>query len=56
MGGAKKFRDNGGDQSAVATWLQAAGYATGFVGKYMNQYDSISPFTRAVSSSAAPRA
>lgn len=27
------------DRSTLATWLQAAGYATGFVGKYLNGYD-----------------
>lgn len=38
-GGAEVFDDS----STVATWLQAAGYRTGFVGKYLNGYASLSP-------------
>jgi N-acetylglucosamine-6-sulfatase len=38
-GGALKFRALGNDQSTIATWLQAAGYRTGLIGKYMNDYD-----------------
>ncbi len=43
-GGAEKFKDNGGDQSTIASWLQEAGYTTGLVGKYMNEYRAISPY------------
>lgn len=32
--GAEKLEDS----STLATWLQAAGYRTGFVGKYLNEY------------------
>jgi N-acetylglucosamine-6-sulfatase len=38
-GGAEVFDDS----STLATWLQAAGYRTGFVGKYLNGYASLSP-------------
>ena len=37
LGGAPRFHD----QSTLATWLQAKGYATGLVGKYLNSYDLI---------------
>src|SRR3546814_7941787 len=37
-GGARKFRALGHDRSTIATWLQAAGYRTGLLGKYMNDY------------------
>ena len=36
--GEDKFRRIGGDQSTVATWLDAAGYETALVGKYLNKY------------------
>ncbi|MBT3339001.1 MAG: sulfatase [Anaerolineae bacterium] len=39
MGGAVKFDDT----STVATWLQDAGYETGFFGKYINSYDEVEP-------------
>src|SRR3546814_4709100 len=32
-GGARKFRALGHDRSTIATWLQAAGYRTGLIGK-----------------------
>ncbi len=35
MGGGVTFLE---DESTVATWLQTAGYRTGFVGKYLNGY------------------
>jgi N-acetylglucosamine-6-sulfatase len=34
FGGASSFNDT----STIATWLQAAGYRTGYVGKYLNGY------------------
>src|SRR5688572_2735377 len=33
-GGFRKFRDD----STIATWLRAAGYRNGYVGKYLNEY------------------
>ena len=36
-GGATKFDD----LSTIASWLDDAGYNTGFIGKYMNDYDKI---------------
>ncbi len=32
------------DLSTVATWLQDAGYRTGYVGKYLNLYDKLTPW------------
>ncbi len=34
-GGFQAFR---GDRSTIATWLHSAGYQTGLIGKYLNQY------------------
>lgn len=39
-GGAQVFNDS----STIATWLRAAGYRTGFVGKYLNGYQKLSPY------------
>ena len=39
LGSAKRFREEGREESTVATWLQDEGYRTVFVGKYMNRYD-----------------
>lgn len=38
-GGAHKFRLMGHDKDSIANWLQAAGYHTGYFGKYMNDYE-----------------
>ena len=38
-GGEPEFREKNLDESTFATWAQDAGYRTGFVGKYMNQYE-----------------
>ena len=32
------FRSAGHEGSTIATWLQAAGYRTGLIGKYLNRY------------------
>jgi arylsulfatase A-like enzyme len=37
-GGYEKFHALGEENSTVATWLQAAGYKTMYVGKYLNGY------------------
>ena len=37
-GGAVDFHRYGDDRSTIATWLHAAGYHTGLVGKYLNGY------------------
>jgi arylsulfatase A-like enzyme len=37
-GGFEKFRELGLEESTIATWLQAAGYSTAMVGKYINRY------------------
>jgi arylsulfatase A-like enzyme len=36
--GFKKFRELGNEASTIATWLKAAGYTTGLMGKYLNGY------------------
>lgn len=38
-GGWRAFRANGGERSNLATWLHDAGYETGLIGKYLNDYD-----------------
>jgi len=38
LGGFRKFLESGKEQSTIATWMQSAGYRTGLIGKYMNQY------------------
>jgi N-acetylglucosamine-6-sulfatase len=38
LGGWAKFRDQGLQDSTIATWLHDAGYQTGLFGKYMNNY------------------
>ncbi len=37
-GGYDSFRDFGLIRSTIATWLDSAGYRTGFLGKFMNRY------------------
>jgi N-acetylglucosamine-6-sulfatase len=37
-GGWQKFRSHGRERSTIATWLDSAGYTTGYMGKYMNGY------------------
>ena len=39
MGGAPKFDDT----SSIATWMQSAGYRTAYYGKYLNDYDALTP-------------
>jgi arylsulfatase A-like enzyme len=40
LGGAPKFDD----ASSYAVWLKNAGYQTAYMGKYLNDYDSLQPF------------
>ena len=42
QGGFKRFQANHG-HSNLATWLESSGYATGFVGKYLNGYGAGDP-------------
>jgi arylsulfatase A-like enzyme len=42
-GGFSKFYELGGENSTIATWLQAGGYRTMFAGKYLNQYPQPPP-------------
>jgi arylsulfatase A-like enzyme len=37
-GSFRKFFNDGREASTVATWLRAAGYRTGLIGKYINYY------------------
>jgi N-acetylglucosamine-6-sulfatase len=39
-GGYKRFKELGREGSTVATWLDEAGFHTGFIGKYLNEYGS----------------
>jgi arylsulfatase A-like enzyme len=38
-GGYETFHGLGLEQSTLATWLQAAGYRTAMIGKYLNRYE-----------------
>jgi N-acetylglucosamine-6-sulfatase len=38
-GGYEKMHQEGLERSTVATWLQAAGYHTALLGKYLNRYE-----------------
>ena len=40
LGGAPKFND----ASSYAVWLKDAGYRTAYIGKYLNDYDSLQPY------------
>lgn len=39
QGGFGAFRNGGLEASTMATWLQGAGYRTGLIGKYLNDYE-----------------
>jgi arylsulfatase A-like enzyme len=39
LGGARAFKD----EQNIGLWLQQNGYTTGFIGKYLNAYEKISP-------------
>src|SRR5215207_9233074 len=39
-GGFRGFQELGLEESTVARWLDEAGYHTGFIGKYLNEYGS----------------
>jgi len=41
QGGFGAFRNGGMEASTVATWLQDAGYRTGLIGKYLNDYEKL---------------
>jgi N-acetylglucosamine-6-sulfatase len=41
----ERFRDRGQERQTFATWMQNAGYTTGFVGKYLNRYPGDMPGT-----------
>ncbi|MGH6943419.1 MAG: sulfatase family protein, partial [Geminicoccaceae bacterium] len=38
LGGFEKFHARGLERSTLATWLEAAGYRTAMIGKYLNRY------------------
>lgn len=44
-GGFLRFRRNGLEKSTIATWLKAAGYNTGLIGKYLNGIQQSNPRT-----------
>lgn len=40
LGGALKFDT---DEASIAVWLSTAGYRTGYYGKYLNDYEALTP-------------
>jgi N-acetylglucosamine-6-sulfatase len=44
-GGFPEFHARREDQSTIGTWMKAAGYRTGFVGKFLNGYPATAPPT-----------
>jgi N-acetylglucosamine-6-sulfatase len=44
-GGFQEFYNQGLESSTVATWLQAGGYETVLIGKYLNRYGNNTPTT-----------
>jgi hypothetical protein len=54
-GGFRGFQELGLEESTVATWLDEAGYHTGFIGKYLNEYgDYEHPTTHVPADATAP--
>jgi N-acetylglucosamine-6-sulfatase len=45
VGGFPKFYNQGLENSTIATWLNAAGYDTILIGKYLNRYGNDAPTT-----------
>jgi N-acetylglucosamine-6-sulfatase len=43
LGGLETFIARGNEETTVATWLQAAGYRTALIGKYLNGYREAVP-------------
>lgn len=39
-GGHEKFVSTGQERDTVATWIQDAGYSTGYIGRYLNHYNT----------------
>ncbi|MGI8484315.1 MAG: sulfatase-like hydrolase/transferase [Thermomicrobiales bacterium] len=44
-GGFQRFHDLGNENSTIGTWLQADGYQTALIGKYLNGYPGKQPET-----------
>lgn len=47
-GGFERFKELGHEDTTVATWLDQAGYHTGYIGKYLNEYGSYDKPTKHV--------
>ncbi len=43
FGGFESFHESGLEADTVAVWLRRAGYRTGLIGKYLNQYPNRAP-------------